>query len=99
MAQPFLSSSWYRVAALRPRLRDHARVHRHHYREQPWYVVQDHATGRSHRLTEAAYQFVARLDGRRTVDELWTLVVEALKEEAPSQDETIQLLTQLHAAD
>ena len=42
-AAPFLSSSWYRVARRRPKLRDHTSVHRHRYRGNIWYVVQDHA--------------------------------------------------------
>src|SRR5262245_17230257 len=39
------------------------------------------------------------MDGRRTVEELWQLANEHLGEEAPTQDEVIQLLGQLHAAD
>ena len=35
------SPSWYRVAQLRPRLRGHARIHRHHYRGELWYVLED----------------------------------------------------------
>ena len=52
MPDPLFSASWYRVAGLRPRLRTHARIHRHVYRGKPWYVLQD--------LTN---QFVERLDG------------------------------------
>ncbi|MCP5374472.1 MAG: PqqD family peptide modification chaperone [Hyphomicrobiales bacterium] len=99
MADPFLSNSWYRVADLRPRLRGHTKVHRHRYRGQAWYVVQDHATGKIHRFTPAAYLVVARMDGERTIDEIWNTVVEELGDDAPTQDETIQLLSQLHAAD
>ena len=36
-----LSSNWYRVAHLKPRLRGHARIHRHAYRGAIWYVVED----------------------------------------------------------
>ena len=70
-ARPFLSSSWYRVAGLRPRLREHATVHRHRYRGSVWYVVHDHATGRVHRVSPASGMVVDAMDGRRTVDELW----------------------------
>jgi putative peptide zinc metalloprotease protein len=96
---PFLSNSWYRVAAIRPGLRDHARIRRHRYRGQIFYVVQDRATGQVHRLGPATYQLVAAMDGRRTVEELWTDAAVNLGEDAPSQDEVISLLTQLHAAD
>lgn len=96
---PFLSSSWYRVAQRRPKLRDHTSVHRHRYRGCIWYVVQDHATGRMHRLSPAGYMIVAAMDGVRTVDQIWHEVGSALAEEAPSQSDTIQLLAELSAFD
>ena len=41
MTESLFSSSWYRVTGLTPRLRSHAKVHRHQYRGQTWYVLQD----------------------------------------------------------
>jgi putative peptide zinc metalloprotease protein len=96
---PFLSSSWYRVAKLRPRLRAHITVSRHRYRGESWYVLHDHATGRLVRLRPATYSMVGRMDGSRTVDALWRDAARVLGEEAPSQDELIQLLSQLAYAD
>jgi len=97
--RPFLSSSWYRVAGLRPKLREHATVNRHRYRGSVWYVVHDHATGRVHRMSPAGCAIVSTMDGRRTADQLWQDSVTRLGEDAPTQDEFIQLLAQLHAAD
>lgn len=96
---PFLSTSWYRVSALRPRLREHASVSRHRYRGRSWYVVHDHATGRTHRLSTSSYMIVGGMDGRRTINQLWQDAATRLGEEAPSQDELIRLLAQLHSAD
>ncbi len=93
------SPSWYRVARLRPRLRPHARIHRHFYRGELWYVVQDPVSGRFHRFTPAAYSVVGLLDGRRTLAEVWEEVVSRLGDDAPTQEEVIRLLTQLHRAD
>lgn len=98
-AGPFLSSSWYRVAQRKPKLRDHTSVHRHRYRGSVWYVVQDHATGRVHRLSPAGYIIVAAMDGVRTVDQLWLEAGSQLAEEAPSQNDLIQLLAELNASD
>src|SRR5436190_8767470 len=98
-AVPFLSSSWYRVAGLCPRLREHASLSRHRYRGRSWYVVHDHATGRAHRLSTASYMIVGGMDGTRTVEQLWHDAASRLGQEAPSQDELIQLLAQLHSAD
>jgi putative peptide zinc metalloprotease protein len=93
------SSSWYRVAGLRPRLRTQARLYRHRYRSEVWYLLQDPATGRVHRFTPAARLVIAAMDGRRSVDELWELANRHLGETAPTQDEMISLLGQLHATD
>src|SRR5262245_59749323 len=99
MSGTFLSQSWHRVTELRPRLRGHVQVLRHRYRGQAWYVVQDNISGRHHRFTPAVYLFVGQMDGRRTVGELWSKVVTQLGDDAPTQDEIIHLLSQLHAAD
>jgi putative peptide zinc metalloprotease protein len=98
-SEPFLSSSWYRVARLRPKLRDHARIRRHRYRGRIWYVLDDRLSSRVHRLSPSAYIFVALMDGRRTVDDLWSNVVRQSGESAPTQDEIVHLLAQLHASD
>lgn len=97
--RPFLSTSWYRVANLRPKLREHATVYRHRYRGVTWYVVHDHVAGRLHRLSASTFAIVEAMDGIRTVNQVWEDVGACLGSEAPSQDEVIQLLAQLSAAD
>ena len=99
MAAPFLSASWYRVAELRPELRAHVRIHRQRFRGEPWYVVHDSASGKLHRFSPAAYRLIQLMDGQRTVDALWTEVAAEAGEDAPTQDEVIRLLAQLHAGD
>jgi len=42
---------------------------------------------------------VGGMDGKRTIDQLWQDAATRLAEEAPSQDELIRLLAQLHSAD
>jgi putative peptide zinc metalloprotease protein len=96
---PLLSPSWYRVAALRPRLRKQARFHRHHYRGRLWYVLQDRASGRCHRLTPSAYQIVGLMNGERTTQEIWETAQTRLGDDGPTQDETVRLLGLLHSAD
>lgn len=96
---PLQSSLWYRVADLRPRLVARARLHRHRYRGRVWYLLQDPASGRVHRFTPAARLVLAAMDGLRSVRELWEIASDKLGDEAPTQDELIQLLGQLHGAD
>ena len=93
------SPLWYRVADLKPQLRRHVEIHRHHYREQRWYILQDLASGSSHRFCPEAYRLIALMNGKRTVNEIWEHLVNEPGGEAPTQEQTIRLLGQLHAAD
>lgn len=99
MTQPLFSSSWYRVAGLQPRLRSHAHIYRHRYRGQTWYVLEDRASQRYHRFTPQAHLLIGLMDGQRTVQELWETACDRLGDDSPTQDEVIQLLSQLHASD
>ncbi len=99
MAESLHSQSWYRVANLKPRLKSHMEIHRHRYRGQRWYVLQDHASGRMQRFTPAAYRLVGMMDGSRTVQAIWDQQKEKHGDDAPTQEDVIRLLTQLHAVD
>ncbi|HUW55882.1 MAG TPA: PqqD family peptide modification chaperone [Planctomycetota bacterium] len=96
--RPTFSESWYRVASLRPRLRSTVQVHRQHFRGRMWHVLQDPASNQFFRLNEPAYHFVAMLDGRRTVADVWGTCNEQLGDDAPTQGEVIQLLGQLYVS-
>lgn len=99
MSVSMFSPSWYRVASLQPRLRSHAQIHRHHYRGQLWYVLQDTLAGRQHRFTPAAHYLISLMDGKRSLQAIWIMATEHLGDDAPTQDEVIRLLGQLHSSD
>ena len=99
MSEALFSPSWYRVAPLVPRLRSHAKLHRHRYRGQLWYVLQDPSNERFHRFSPAVFSFIGLMDGRRSVQEIWELSSSRLGDDAPTQPAVVQLLSQLHAAD
>jgi putative peptide zinc metalloprotease protein len=96
--RPTFSESWYRVASLKPKLRAGAQISRQFYRGERWYVVRDPAGNQFHRLSDPAYCFIGLLDGRRTIEEAWDLVGGHLADDAPTQPEVIQILSQLYAA-
>src|SRR5215469_1343681 len=98
MAEPFLSPAWHLVAQLRPKLHPHSQITRQRLRGQTYYVVRNPATGRVYRFSPNVYQVLALLNGQRTVTEAWSIASEQLDERAPTQDETIRLLSQLHDA-
>jgi putative peptide zinc metalloprotease protein len=98
MSENLFSSSWYRVAHLKPRIRSHGRFYRHLYRGQRWYILQDRTAGSCHRLNTSAYQLAGLMDGERTAQQIWDTAGELLGDDAPTQDDMIRLLGLLHFA-
>ncbi len=94
-----LSSSWYRVAQLRPRRGRHTRLYRQVCRGQIWYVLQNQSTRRCQLLTPSAHLLTGLMDGKRTTQEIWEEAASALGDESPTQDETIRLLGMLYFAE
>ena len=99
MSESLFSQYWYRVATLQPRLRAHTQIHRHRYRGELWYVLQDHSTGQFHRFSPEAYLLIAMMDGERALEQIWEAACARLGDDMPTQDEVIGLLGQLHRAD
>jgi putative peptide zinc metalloprotease protein len=99
MEKPLFSPSWYRIAKLKPRLRAHSEIHRHMYRGEKWFVMQDHSTGKFYRFSPMAYYIIGLMDGKRTVQELWELAAEKFGDDSPTQDDVIRLFRQLHVGD
>ena len=75
MSGSVFSAHWYRVADLHPRLRSHVQIDRHCYRGDVWHVLKNPFSGRSHRLNDAAYRIVGRLDGRLALQQIWDIAV------------------------
>ncbi|HQN65390.1 MAG TPA: hypothetical protein PLR90_01780 [Methylophilus sp.] len=96
MTLSLFSANWYRVAPLKPRLREAISIKRQHWRDQLWYSLKDEVTGRQHRINASAYQFIGRCDGKLTVQQVWDAMLLNYKDDAPTQDEVIQLLIQLN---
>ena len=61
--------------------------------------MQDQAAGRYYRFTPIAYQVIGLMDGKLTVEELWEKASERYGDDAPTQGDMVQLLSQLHSAD
>lgn len=99
MARSLFSPSWHSVAELKPKLIPQARIQRHVYRRQVWYVIQDQSGGKYHRLSPAAYALVQGMDGAQTVQALWERANTSSADDACTQNEVVDLLVQLHAAD
>lgn len=92
------SELWYRVASLKPSLHPSLKVWRQSYRNELWYVLEDPVNHHFFRISYAAYQFLALLDGTRTVNEVWELSIDQYGDDAPTQGEAIQLLGELYSS-
>jgi putative peptide zinc metalloprotease protein len=90
--------SWYKLADLMPQIHISLKISRQKYRNQTWYVVQDPGNNQFFRVNQAAYQFIAYLDGRRSVDNAWNLCYEEYGDDAPTQGDAITLLGQLYSS-
>jgi len=97
-SRALFSESWHRVASQRIRLRPSVIIRKQYFRGERWHVVHDPFTNNFFRFRAEAYAFVARLDGSRTVEEVWKHCLETEGERAPGQGEAIQMLAQLYQA-
>lgn len=81
---------------MRPRLRPHVQITRQHYRGRRWHVVHDPATNQFYRLNPIAHEFIGLLDGKRSVEDVWKVSLDRHGDSAPTQNEVIQLLSQMY---
>ncbi len=98
ITRPTFSETWYRVAELKPKLRSTVQTYRQHFRGKTYHVIQDPTSNQYFRLDDAGYYFTGLLDGRRTIAQVWDHCNEHLGDRAPTQGETIQLLSQLYSS-
>lgn len=89
---------WQNVASVKPRLSSHVQVERHVYRGQPWYVLYDKASGRSHRFTPAVYRLICLMDGERTLQQIWEALPQG-ENNSSSKEVILHAFSQLQAAE
>ncbi len=92
------SDSWYRVADVKAALLPNIKVHKQRFRGELWYVLQDPFNNKFYRLAPDAYDFVAHLNHKQSIEQVWLNRLEHRPEQAPGQEEVIQLLSSLHQA-
>jgi putative peptide zinc metalloprotease protein len=90
------SPFWHRVRALKPRLRPHVQITRQRFQGGRWHVAHDPSSNAFYRLSPVQHEFVGLLDGSRTVDEVWQLNLARYGDDALTQNDVIQVLSQLY---
>lgn len=99
MSRRLFSPSWHSVAQLRPKLIPQARMYRHVYRGEVWFVIQNRSGGQHHRISPGAYRLLLAMDGSKTTQELWEAGNTDGVGDHCTQNEFVELLVQLHTAD
>jgi len=98
LAHQTFSNAWYRVADLCCALRPSVVAHRQQFEDEIWMVLNDKLSNEWFRISWEAYQFLATLTPDRTVEETWYITLERHPEMTLSQEEVVQILSQLHLA-
>ncbi|MFZ4859888.1 MAG: biotin/lipoyl-binding protein [Desulfuromonadaceae bacterium] len=96
MKGSLFSESWYKVANIRVSLLDAVEVQKQFYRGELWYVLKDRFTNSHFKVTAEAYRFIAMLNTGTSINDVWEECIAAHDDGAPTQDEVISLLSQLH---
>lgn len=96
MSSTLLSPSWYLVSELKVSLRSHVQISRHVYRGRVWYILKDSLGAQYHRISTDSYSILGLLNGKRTLSDVWNILVERCEEELPTQDDIIFLLSKLY---
>lgn len=90
------SELWHRVSDLKLSLIFNASIEKQFYRGKVWYVIREPYNNKYFRVTPKAYQFLMQLTPKKTLDTIWQNYLEYNPDEAPTQDEVIKILSQLH---
>jgi putative peptide zinc metalloprotease protein len=98
MATTIFGDAWFRVSGMRVALLETVQSRRHVHLDRAWYVLHDTYSQRFFKASEEAHAFILKLNTAQTVEEVWDAYVQSHPHAAPSQEEVIQLLSQLHAS-
>ncbi|MBV5341895.1 MAG: biotin/lipoyl-binding protein [Deltaproteobacteria bacterium] len=96
MKGSLFSESWYKVANIKVSLLDAVDVQKQFYRGELWYVLKDRFNNSHFKVTAEAYRFIVMLETDKTINEVWEECIAEYDDSAPTQDEVISLLSQLH---
>jgi putative peptide zinc metalloprotease protein len=90
------SDSWYRVSKLKVSLLHSVSIQKQYYRDKLWYVIQEPYANKYFKITFEAYKFLSHLKIEKTIEEVWEEYLSQNIEDAPTQNDIIELLSSLH---
>ena len=92
-----IPAQWHSIASLKPQLHRHITAYPQMFRGSRWYILADAATGRHLRFNQPAYEFIGRLDGDQTIQEIYAQIQTALGDNCPERADILNILIQLHS--
>lgn len=95
----FSSNAWYRIRDTAPRLSPRVRVGRQTYRNEVWLVIHDRVTGKFHRCMPILSEVLSLMDGERSVEQIWRILLDRHADSAITQEDMVQFLADLGKAD
>ena len=98
MSASLFNDSWYKVSELRLSLLASVVVQEQVFRTKKWIVLKDASNEAFFRISMETYRFLQALTPEQTVQEIWEAYVDRFPKQAPSREEVVALITQLHAS-
>jgi putative peptide zinc metalloprotease protein len=96
MNEQIFSNSWYIVSELKVSLLSTVTIQKQYYRGKNWYILKDSFNNKFFRIKPEAYHFIAKLNTKSSIEEIWEGYLEKYPLVTPTQDELVKLLSQLH---
>lgn len=97
MNENVFSESWHIISELKVSLLSSIEIHKQYYRGESWYVLNDKFSNKFFKVSPEAYKFLTKLTIKKNVEQIWLEYLETYPNIAPSQDEVVNLLSQLHS--
>jgi putative peptide zinc metalloprotease protein len=96
MQSNIFSENWFRVSKLKVSLQESVKVYSQLFKGEVWYLLEDTHNNKYYRLEENSYKFIKNLDHHKTIEENWNEYINLHPTIAPTQEEVIHILIQLH---
>ncbi len=94
-AEQGVPEQWNHIANLRPQLHKHVSAHPHDFRGTRWYILSDAIRGKHLRFNDVAYEFIGRLDGDQSIEEIYQQVNTKLGSDSPTRQDLLSIMVQL----
>lgn len=90
------SDSWHKISSLKICLLNSVSIQKQTIRDEVIYVLKEPYNNKYFKVSKEAYKFISRLTLDKTVQEIFDEMIDNKVEDAPTQNEIIELVSSLH---